>query len=318
MDDGLIAGSSAEICQEFLSVLRREFQITVGDLTSYLGIRVSQLSDGSIRISQEKYVERILEKFRMDQCNPLRCPAGREEESSSESVKDKVPYREAVGCLIYLATATRPDIAFAVHKAARAMENPTRSDWNAVVKILKYLKGTASFGITYSAGNELNVYSDADFAGDISTRRSTNGFVAMYGGGAISWKSQLQKSVALSTTEAEIVAASEATKELIWLSRLLRELFDKNLKATLFVDNASAVKLAKNPEFHKRSKHIEVRHFFVREKYVEGSFDLQHIEGKHQLADLFTKALDRNRFESLRNQIGLRANGLEEVLKKNH
>ena len=117
--------------------------------------------------------------------------------------------------------------------------------------------------------------------------------------------SQKQRSVVLSTTEAEFVAASEGTKEAIWLTRMLNEISKLNSTPTLYIDNASAVKLVKNPEFHKRSKHIEVRHYFVREKYLEGLLQVQHLEGENQIADIMTKPLPRVRFEKLREMMGL-------------
>ncbi|XP_047116008.1 secreted RxLR effector protein 161-like [Schistocerca piceifrons] len=152
---------------------------------------------------------------------------------------------------MYLSTVTRPDITFAVNKAARAMEKPTTEDWNRVKRIFRYLKGTLNFGIVYNKKEELKIYADADFAGDNRTRRSTTGILAKYSGGAVSWTSQLQKVVATSTTEAEIIAASEGAKELVWLRRLLSELVEMSGQPpVLYIDNASALKLAKNPEYH--------------------------------------------------------------------
>lgn len=207
---------------------------------------------------------------------------------------------------MYLMVATRPDIAFSVSKAARSMENPTNDDWNNVKRIFKYLKGTCKYCLKYkNDGKPLGVYSDADFGGDKNTRRSTTGIVAILSGGAVSWCSQLQKTVSLSTTESEIIAASEGAKELIWIKRLLLELADPDQLPTLYVDNASAVKLAKNPEYHKRSKHIDVRYFYVREKYLDAELKLEHIDGKNQLADLFTKPLEGSRFNLLRSNIGV-------------
>lgn len=207
----------------------------------------------------------------------------------------------------YLVAATRPDIAFAVNKSARVMDKPTEKDWQNIKRILRYLKGTYNYGITYQKTNcDLKVYSDADFAGDIHTRRSTTGIVSIISGGAVSWTSQLQKTIALSTTEAELVASSEGAKELIWLKRLLGELTEVNNSPPLYVDNASTVKLGKNPEFHKRTKHIDVRHFYVRERVLAGDITLEHIESSNQLADILTKPLDRCRFEFLRKKIGIR------------
>uniref|UniRef100_A0A5S6QR79 Reverse transcriptase Ty1/copia-type domain-containing protein n=1 Tax=Trichuris muris TaxID=70415 RepID=A0A5S6QR79_TRIMR len=187
------------------------------------------------------------------------------------------------------------------------MDKPCAKSWLSVKRILRYLKGTAAYGLLYRGDDKkaLECFSDADFAGDIATRRSQTGVISLYAGTAISWFSQKQKGVALSTTEAEYVAASEAAKELIWLKNLYNELAVVQPKPTLFVDNMGAVKLSKNPEFHKRTKHIAVRFHFVREKWKEGEFDVQHIGGEHQKADILTKALAKPRFEALRCQLGL-------------
>lgn len=148
------------------------------------------------------------------------------------------------------------------------MDTPKWEDWIRIKRIFKYLRGTSSYGIIYRKDSkQLKVYTDADYAGEIKGMHSTSGVIAMYSQGAISWLSQLQESVAVPTTEEEIVAASEGTKELIWLTRMLSELVGPaELEPTLYVNNASAVKLAKNPEFHK---HIPVRHFFMREKVLK-------------------------------------------------
>lgn len=202
-------------------------------------------------------------------------------------------------------TVTRPDIAFALGKV-RVMDKPTKENWTEIKRIFKYLRGTSNYGITYKKDSEkLNVFTDADFVGNKTMRRSTTGMVAIFSQGAISWTSQLQKSVVLSTTEAEIVAASEDAKQLTWLTRLSELLGHNKFFPTLHVDNASAVKLAKNPEFHKKTKHIEVRHFYVRERVLNGDINIKHIEGTKQLADLFTKTLKRNRYQALRKEIGI-------------
>ena len=164
-------------------------------------------------------------------------------------------------------------------------------------------------GILYQTGYQtgvLTTYSDADYAGDISTRRSTSGVVCQYMGGPVSWLSQKHKSVALSTTEAEFMAASKAAKEVIWLPRLLSEITTLTETPVLKIDNLSAVKLVKNLTFHRRSKHIEVRHFFVREKFDEGRLTVEHIPGVEQVADILTKPLNKSRFQMLRDILGVK------------
>jgi hypothetical protein len=246
VDDGLVVGNNDEEIQVFLRLLQEEFKVTIGSLENFLGMQIECQNDGSIFVSQEAYTNQILQKFNMAEAKGVSTPASREESDNQKDVSDKVPYREAVGSLMYLATATRPDIAFAVGKAARVMDRPAEKNWNDVKRIFRYLRLTSNYGIKYTRGSgELNVFSDADFAGDKATRRSTTGVLAMFADGAVSWTSQLQRTTALSTTEAEIIAASEGAKELIWLKRLLSELLPDFAKRTpvLYTDNASALKL---------------------------------------------------------------------------
>jgi len=245
----------------------------------------------------------------MSECNPVTTPSDKMTAvEASTCSKGTVPYREAVGSLMYLAIGTRPDIAYAVSSVSQALEKPSQHDWLRVKRIFKYLKGTYQMGIVYDAGYQSGVftaYSDADYAGDVSTRRSTSGVVCLHMGGPVSWSSQRQKSVALSTTEAEFIAASEAAKEIVWLSRLFSEISVLTSIPVLKIDNMSAVKLVKNPAFHKRSKHIEVRYYFVREKYDEGQLVVEHVPGDEQIADIMTKPLQKCRYQVLRDMMGV-------------
>ncbi|KRZ24440.1 Retrovirus-related Pol polyprotein from transposon TNT 1-94 [Trichinella pseudospiralis] len=223
------------ICGDLL--MKKEFQIKQGPLDTFLGMGIKVLSDGSIFAGQQAYTRHILIRFHLDEANSLSTPAeiSVPMEENKEHLSSDIPYREAVGALMY-------------HK---------------------YLRGTADYGLLYQAKGEgfLKGYSDADYAGDVTTRRSHTGVVCICAGGAVLWHSQKQKSVALSTTEAEYVAASEAAKDMMWLMTLFAEVTEVKQKPILFVDNTGAVKFSNNPEFYKRSKHIDVRFHFVREKY---------------------------------------------------
>jgi Reverse transcriptase (RNA-dependent DNA polymerase) len=309
VDDGLVVYQNETDYEMLIADLKAEFQITVSSASSFLGIQINQAQDGSISVTQENYTKRMLEKFSMLDCNKVDTPM--EKLSADGEVNGdgpaSVPYREAVGSLMYLATGTRPDIMFSVSHVSQALDKPTQNDWHKVKRIFRYLKGTSDIGIAYSSAHQrvLTAYSDADFAGDAKTRRSTSGVVCVYMGGPISWMSRRQKSVALSTTEAEFVAASEASKEVVWLMRLFNEITELVSVPKLLIDNMSTVKLVKNPIFHKRSKHIEVRHFFVREKVEEGQLIVEHVPSGSQLADILTKPLCRDLFVKLRGLLGI-------------
>lgn len=191
--------------------------------------------------------------------------------------------------------STRPDISYAVGQVAQFSSNPSKAHWEAVKRILAYLKGTADYGIFFSGSKKdglLSTYSDADYAGDLETRRSTTGFWLILNEGPVAWTSRRQHCTTLSTTEAEYVAVCEATKETVWMRNLLQNIgLEQSAPTVLFCDNQSAIRLVRNPEFHKRTKHIDVQFHFIREKQEDGTIDVQYIPTDQQLADIFTKPL---------------------------
>lgn len=309
VDDGLVVGTDQVEVEEFMDQLTQTFKITRGSLTQFLGMSITKLSDGSIFLNQSAYAKKILSRFNMDCANPVSTPSDKSHVSNDEEnepVGKDVPYRQAVGSLMYLAIATRPDLSYAISVVSENLETPKSSDWCSVKRVFKYLKGSVDLGLLFKSNGckDLHIYSDADYAGDVMSRRSRTGMISVYSGGPLSWMSQKQRSVVLSTTEAEYVAASESSKELIWLKRLLGDMTTLGT-TSLLVDNASAIKLVKNPEYHKRSKHIDVRYHFVREKYLEGEMLVKHVPGESQLADIMTKPLPAVRFQELSVMIGL-------------
>ena len=306
VDDGLIASSNKEDVEQFITDLKKSFQISCSEAKFYLGLEIAQEKDG-IKITQKGYIEKILKKFNMENANPVETPIIKSSQNIEPGkAESKFPYRSAVGALMYLMVGTRPDIAYAVGVASRSLENPTEDDIVKVKRIFRYLRGTVSHGIKYQADSVkgLEAYSDADHAGDLATRRSTTGVICCFAEGAVSWFSQRQASVSISTTEAEIVASSEAARELVWLKRLFADLTQID-KTRLFIDNEAAIKLAHNPEMHRRTKHIEARHFYVRECVQENLLEVERISSQDQLADIMTKPLFKPRFRMLCQAIGL-------------
>lgn len=316
IDDGLVMSSDKKLAAKLLQAMRERFDITCGDANLFLGLQIERGADGSIFLHQQMYAKRVLAKFNMNQANQVTIPVDPHQElsplaHSENSVVSNAPYREAIGSLMYLSIATRPDITFAVNLASRYLEKPTKIHWNAVKRILKYLKGTVDYGIKFDCGQEpiINVYSDADYAGDLDTRRSTTGFVVKFGSSVISWSSQRQQAVALSTTEAEYMAASQAAKEIAWTKTLFKELLSVDgVPAKLFLDNQGAIHLIKNPVFHKRTKHIDVRYHHLKSQYEDKIFSLEYVTSKQQQADILTKPLPRLTFEYQRSALGVQNN----------
>lgn len=218
------------------------------------------------------------------------------------------PYCQLIGSLNYLSVCTRPDIAYAVSKLARHMAQPTTVHWQAAKTVVRYLLSTTDYGVIYgvssssassssNTGTGLIGFCDADYAGDLDTRRSTTGYVFMLNGGAISWQSKLQPTVAASTAEAEYMAAAAAVKEGLWLRKLLTDLGSSTTCVKILADNQSAIKLLRNPISSVRSKHIDIAHHFARERVMRKEVSFSYVSTSDQLADIFTKALPRMKFE---------------------
>lgn len=221
---------------------------------------------------------------------------------------DATKFKSLVGGLRYL-VHTRPDIAFSVGIISRFMEKPTTMHLNAAKRILRYVRGTMDFGLTYtktSGNNVLTGYSDSDMAGQIEDRKSTGGMVFYLNESVVTWVSQKQRCVALSSCEAEFMAASAAACQAIWLRKLLTQVTGEFIgPVVLYIDNKSAINLAKNPVFHGRSKHIDIRFHFIRECVEKGEIIVKHVSSEEQRADPLTKALPVVRFEKMRRLLGV-------------
>lgn len=310
VDDGLIVSDSETELQRVMSGLMKKFEMSECNFGLFLGMEIHRDSSG-IYLGQQRYAERVLETYRMSTSHPVSTPSNNNCPNSVLSLRStSFPYREAVGSLMYLAVMTRPDLAFAVGVASRHLENPTEEDIQRIKTILKYLKGTTGLRLVFpanSSGNvRLSAYCDSDYAGDVDTRRSTSGYACLLGRACVSWRSERQRVVATSTTEAEYIAAAEAVKELVWLERLRQELIHDNLVPLLLMDNQGAIRLVENQVLHRRTKHIDVRYHFIREKFNEGCFEIRGVGTKDQAADMLTKGLGKLLFVENRLKLGLK------------
>jgi len=311
VDDLIIAGGHQIDIDTFKKEMQSTFKMSdLGLLRYYLGLEVTQSEEG-ITVCQSAYAAKILETAGLtgckSSCTPMEPRLKLSKQSTSPAV-DATHYRSIVGSLRYLVNS-RPDLAYSVGYMSRFMENPTTEHLAAVKRILRYIAGTLGYGCSYQRRKKelplLIGYSDSDLAGDIDTRRSTTGVLFFLGNNLITWQSQKQKVVALSSCEAEYMAATTAACQGIWLARLIAELRGQEAGATkLFVDNQSAIALSRNPVFHDRSKHIDVRYHFIRECVEDGRVMIDSISTDEQLADIQTKALTRERFCELRSRIG--------------
>uniref|UniRef100_A0A2N9IPG8 Integrase catalytic domain-containing protein n=1 Tax=Fagus sylvatica TaxID=28930 RepID=A0A2N9IPG8_FAGSY len=243
----------------------------LGPAKQILGMRIIRdRANGTLKLSQTEYVKKILSRFSMDEAKPVSTPLGSHfrltkdqspKTEQEQAYMSKVPYASAIGSLMYAMVCTRPDIAHAVGVVSRYMSNPGKQHWEAVKWILRYLKGTLGTSLCFTGADmKLTGYVDSDLAGDVDTRKSTTGYVYTLGGIAVSWVSRLQKIVALSTTEAEYVAVTEAGKEMVWLQGFLEELGQRQKKGILHSDSQSAIFLAKNPgiSFQNKAHTIEI------------------------------------------------------------
>jgi hypothetical protein len=313
--DDLIVTETREVdIAGFKREMAKRFRMSdLGPLSYYLGIEVKQGSSG-MRLGQRAYAEKLVERAGMAGCMPCATPMEECLKLSRNSTAKKVNaklYRSIVGGLRYL-THTQPDITFAVGYVSRFMEDPREDHWTAVKRLLRYVRGSAGQGIVFPRSGDkraqrLTVFSDADMAGDIDGRRSTSGVLVFLGLAPISWQSLKQKTVALSTCEAEYVAAATGACQAVWLRQLLEEITEGEEAAppALKMDNQPAIALAKNPVLHDRSKHIDVKFHFLRSCVDEGKIIIEFVDTNRQLADILTKSLGRLRFCEMKKMIGM-------------
>jgi len=317
VDDLLLVASSLAAIYKIKNALHKRFEMKdLGKANVILGRkRRRDKALGTLKLSQGKYVGQVLEKFGMAECNPIGTPleVGLQLVKAGES-DDALPYRKAVGSLMYLMVWTRPDLAFAIGKLSRFVSCYGEEHWAAIKRVLRYVKGSMDKGLVFDKNSScfLQGYSDADWAGDHETQRSTTGFTFVFGGAVVSWGSKLQKTVALSTMEAEYMGLCEASKESVWLNKLVQSVGSQGLRTAISggpinikVDNSGCIDFSENPVEHKRTKHIDIRYHFVREAITTDKVTLEHCATDDMVADPMTKELGKTKHDKHVEAMGL-------------
>ena len=309
VDDIIFGSTNVSLCEEFSKCMHSEFEMSMmGELNYFLGLQIKQTKEG-IFINQAKYVKDLLKKFDFEGMKPLSTPMSSSikiDEDENGKAVDITKYRGMIGSLLYL-TASRPDIMYSVCLCARYQSNPKESHLNAVKRIFRYLSGTKNLGLWYPKGTHIDLfsYTDADWAGCTIDRKSTSGTCHFLGFALVSWFSKKQNSVALSTAEAEYISAASCCAQVLWMKQTLLDLGLSYDHVPIMCDNTSAINLSKNPVLHSRTKHIEIRHHFLRDHVQKGDITLEFISTNNQIADILTKPLALERFASLRRGLGL-------------
>jgi Reverse transcriptase (RNA-dependent DNA polymerase)/gag-polypeptide of LTR copia-type/Integrase core domain/GAG-pre-integrase domain/Domain of unknown function (DUF4219)/Zinc knuckle len=310
VDDMIYMGSNQELVEKFKESMKRRFEMTdLGELKYFLGLEVIQGDEG-IFVSQRKYAMDLVNRFNLKGCNGVNTPMNAKEKlvkKDGSPLADGVVYRSLVGGLIYL-THTRPDISFSVGVVSRFMHDPSKHHLGAAKRILKYIAGTAEYGLWYAKenGDELVGYSDSDWAGCYEDMKSTSGYIFFLGSSPISWRSKKQPTVALSSSEAEYVAMCSAACQAVWLRRVLEDVGNMQEGAVVLkCDNKSTIAMCKNPVLHGRSKHIDIKLHFIRELVASRSIEVDYVPTADQKADILTKALQATEFLMMRRKLGV-------------
>lgn len=308
VDDILLTASSHSLLHRITEALKKEFPMTdMGQLRHFLGIKIDYNQQG-LFMSQTQYAKDILERAGMTDCKPIATPVDLKSKLSAndgDPVSDPTAYRSLAGALQYL-TFTRPDISYAVHQICLYMHCPRTPHFQALRRILRYIKGTLDDGIQLTKGNidRLVSYSDADWGGCPDTRRSTSGYCVFLGPNLVSWSAKRQPTVSRSSSEAEYKGVANTVSELCWIRNLMLELGWKIDKASIvYCDNISSVYIATNPVKHQRTKHVELDLHFVREKVAVGEIKVIHVPASLQYADIFTKGLPTSLFKEFKTSL---------------
>ena len=324
VDDLGLFGDSIDEVTKLKEELMKKFQMKdLGEMKYFLGMHVTRdRKNRLLRINQKSYIEDVAKRFGMDQAKPARTPlppkinlqkrsrTDDDEYDEETRLMAKVPYAEAVGCLIYAIAATRFDISYAVSAVSRYMSNPGQIHWKAVKQIIQYLNSTKDFTITYGCKQENGTspigFSDANFAADLDDRKSLSGYVFTVNGAAVFWNCKKQSVVATSTTEAEYISLSMASSEAVWIRSFFNELgLTQNEPTLIYGDNQGSLALSKNPKFHARSKHIDIKYHFIRDLVEREEITLNYIQTDNMLADAFTKSLPESKHMKCITELGL-------------
>ncbi len=302
VDDLLVAAPQLSTVQHVKQALSSVFTIhDMGPAKFYLGMEILRdRGQHALLLSQKRFASDVVLRFGMSEAKPKSIPLSTAVKLSKDAGDPLAgqPYSELVGALLYLSVCTRPDIAHSVGMLARYMSAPTTAHWEAAKSVLRYVASTVGVGVRFVRGSTESVlgYCDADYAGDVDSRKSTTGYVFVLHGGAISWSSRLQPTVAASTAEAEYMSAASAVKEALWLRKLLPELHVTTSTVHILCDNQGAVKLLKHPIASVRSKHIDVLHHFARERVARGDVSFRYCPTANMVADCMTKSLPEQKF----------------------
>ena len=320
VDDMAIFGLHKQVqaTKEFIG--SRYKYTDLGEIKHFLGLHITRdRSKRTLTIDQTQYIQRILARFEMTTCRPVHTPldpniilvANPKKESDSQLTSR---YQQLIGSLMYAMLGTHPDICFAVNRLSQYGANPTHEHLLAAQHVLQYLSGTRCRKLVYGTNDstELIGYSDSDWAGDRDDRRSTTGYTFILSGGAIAWATQKQRTIALSSTEAEYMALTETAKHAQWTVSLLQQLsFNLDLPIDVFTDSEGAQAIAANNVYHKRTKHIDIKYHYIREKILDGTVCVNEVGSKNNLADVFTKPIARDQHQMLTSRIGLVDNPIE-------
>ncbi|XP_071740855.1 uncharacterized mitochondrial protein AtMg00810-like [Rutidosis leptorrhynchoides] len=310
VDDIVLTASSTGLVQRIIASLHKKFAMTDLGPKYFLGIHATRTASGMF-LSQKQYASEIIERAGMPSCHPCRTPVepGAKLTSHGPPVKDPTLYRSLVGALQYL-TFTRPDISYVVQQIYLFMHDPREQHMQSLKRVIRYIQGTTDLGLQLYASSPttLVAYSDADWTGYPTTRRSTSGYCVFLGNNLLSWSSKRQHTPSRSSAETEYRGVANAVAETCWIRNLLRELHCPFTSATLvYYDNVSSVYLSTNPVQHQRTKHIEIDIHFVRDLVAQGQVRVLRVPSRYLFADIFTKGLPFALFNEFRSSLSVRS-----------
>lgn len=310
VDDILIFGKDMGQIKWIKEKLSESFKMKdLGEVSSFLGLDITRcLDNGTLELSQQAYIEKVLARFGMKDCKPVATPMDVNCKWKKSNIPTDEPFKELLGSLQYLTIMSRPDITIAVSILSQFQSSPGKEHWDGLKRILRYLQGTKSMKMVYTRDKDdvpLRGYSDADFANDLEERKSNSGCVFTIYGNTVSWGSKRQQIVSLSSTESELVALCHAAKEGVWMSNLLREIGINLVPYTMYEDSIPCIRIAEEAREHQRTKHIDVKYMYVRSLIKDKQMLLKYIPSENQLADLFTKPLPKGRFIKLLDTLGM-------------